>query len=127
MSRASYFGGRTEVKTSYADRVRLAWVHLYAREPGINQSEFARRLSKRLKRKVDPSVARRWLNGREPETTEDRDALAVELGVDPGWLYHAPHSTAQGPPAALDSPYTYEEPPAMNRRVADRKKRRGEN
>lgn len=110
------------MKTSYADRVRLAWVHLYAREPGINQSEFARRLSRRLKRNIDPSVARRWLNGREPETTEDRDAFAVELDVDPGWLYHAPHSTASGP-APMISPYTYEEhPPA--KRMAEKKRRR---
>lgn len=121
MSRASYFGGRARVKTSYADRVRLAWLHLYAREPGINQSELARRLSKRLRRTIDPSVARRWLNGREPETTEDRDGLADELGVDPGWLYHAPHSAAAGP-GELIAPYTYEEKPPA-RRVAEKRRR----
>lgn len=90
---------------TYEARVKHAWLLLYNRELGeITQAELARRISDRVGREVQQGQVGKWLRGREPEKTDDRNALAIELGVDAGWLYHAPHSKAPAPPE-LVRPY----------------------
>ena len=66
----------------------------------VTQEALATRVGARAKRTYSQSAAKGWLKGVVPSDLESQLALALELGVDPGWLYFFPFSEAPAPPGA---------------------------
>jgi hypothetical protein len=67
----------------------------------VSQEELAKRVGKRAKKSYSQSAAKGWLvDGVVPNDLESQLALALELGVDPGWLYFAGYTVASPPPGA---------------------------
>lgn len=104
--------------------------------PGkVTQTELANRVAERAGGSFSQTAASGWLSGRVPRDLEGMEALAIELDLEPNWLYFnrgdPPEGFAdwvekvngQSPYTAKILPYERQEkPPTL--RVAERKKRR---
>lgn len=87
--------------SGYRERVGIALRLLAVREGGtISQERLAERVGTRANKTYTQSAAKGWLKGVVPTDLESQLALALELGVDPGWLYFFPFSKAPAPMGA---------------------------
>jgi hypothetical protein len=99
------FGG---ILSTWSQRYRYArlvldQVEVMRRGRGVTDLEFGERVAKRLKRPTpySKSSVSQWGKpgedgGQEPPV-EVRRAIALECGVDPGWMDHGPDSQAPAP------------------------------
>lgn len=78
-----------ETSEALARRMSFAfarWQALsYPEKP--NQTDLGNRVGKRSGRTYTQTAVAGWLSGKAPRELDSMDALAVELDVDPGWLY----------------------------------------
>lgn len=59
-----------------------------AHKPGdVTQTELANRVGARTGRSFTQTAAAGWLSGGAPRDLETMEALAIELDLDPNWLY----------------------------------------
>ncbi len=86
---------------SFAERVLFAFLLLSLRGrtgDRLTHQALADRMSKRIGRSISQPAITRYLSGRIPQEEDVMLALALELGVDPGWLYFGPKYSQAPPP-----------------------------
>jgi hypothetical protein len=65
----------------------------------VTDAEFGERVGKRLGREApySKSSVSQWGKEEQAPPVEVRRAIALECGVDPGWMDHGPDSQAPAP------------------------------
>lgn len=82
----------------YAKRANWAFQRLQQRSyPGkVSQSELGERVGRRVGKEFTQTAVAGWLSKSLPRDLESQTALALELHVDAGWLYHNSGIAPQG-------------------------------
>lgn len=82
----------------YARRANWAFQRLQQRSypAKVSQSELGDRVGKRVGKEFTQTAVAGWLSKSLPRDLESQTALALELHVDPGWLYHDSGTAPEG-------------------------------
>jgi hypothetical protein len=94
--------------SGWGHRFWLARVLLDIAEPlAVTDGEFGRRVAKRMKRRkaYRTSSVSQWRTEKQIPPPDVQRAIALECGVDPGWLTYGADSAAPAPSIAETAEY----------------------